>query len=130
MLSIIIRFNCINDDSISGQTEQECHFLLAPQHRCQALQPDEDVALDVARTEHWGQHTQLEVHGVEPGQMGVLAVEYEQLEVLGVEPGQMGVLAVEHEQLEVLGVEPGQIGVLAVELIMFKKNQISHHCQL
>ena len=106
MLSIIIRFNCINDDSISGQTEQECHFLLAPQHRCQALQPDEDVALDVARTEHWGQlhlehwgqlhlehwgqHAQLEVHGVEPGQMGVLAVEYEQLEVLGVEPGQMG----------------------------------------
>ena len=47
--------------------------------------------------------------------MGVLAVEHEQLEVLGVEPGQMGVLAVEHEQLEVLGVEPGQIGVLAVE---------------
>ena len=62
--------------------------------------------------------------------MGVLAVEHEQLEVLGVKPGQMGVLAVEHEQLEVLGVEPGQIGVLAVELIMFKKNQISHHCQL
>ena len=78
MLSIIIRFNCINDDSISGQTEQECHFLLAPQHRCQALQPDEDVALDVARTEHWGQlhlehwgqHAELEVHGLEPGQMG------------------------------------------------------------
>ena len=38
--------------------------------------------------------------------MGVLAVEYEQLEVLGVEPGQIGVLAVEHEQLEVLCVEP------------------------